>query len=96
MSIIANVLLLLLEIYSLIVIVQVIVFWLLRYEVMNIENPQTRNLVDLLDRLTAPVYTPLRKYIPPIGGVDITPMVVIVIILILEALIRHLAWGVPL
>lgn len=77
MAMIGELLSLAIEIYIYIIIVQVAVSWLIAFEVINIENHQARNLVRLLERVTEPVYKPLRKYIPPIGGIDITPIIVI-------------------
>ena len=73
-------------IYTLIIIASAIVTWLIAFEVINTSNPQTANLVRLLNKMTEPVYKPLRKYIPPIGGIDITPIIVIIVL----ALIDHL------
>ena len=68
------------------IIASAIVTWLIAFDVISTENPQTANLVRLLGKVTDPVYKPLRKYIPPIGGIDITPIIVIIIL----ALIDHL------
>lgn len=65
------------QFYILVIIVQVAVSWLLAFEIINPQNQQARNLTRLLDRITDPVYRPLRKYVPPIGGIDITPIIVI-------------------
>lgn len=65
------------DIYIGIIIIQVAVSWLINFEVINAGNAQAQNLVRLLQRATDPVYKPLRKYVPPIGGIDITPIIVI-------------------
>ncbi len=65
------------QVYLIIIIAQVLVSWLIAFDVININNPKARNLVELLRKATDPVYKPLRKYIPPIGGIDITPIIVI-------------------
>ena len=65
------------DIYIGIIIVQVAVSWLINFEVINAGSPQAKNLIRLLQKATDPVYKPLRKYIPPIGGIDITPIIVI-------------------
>ncbi|MCD8498061.1 MAG: YggT family protein [Alphaproteobacteria bacterium] len=77
MPMIGYILSLAIQFYVMIIIVQVAVSWLLAFEIINPQNPQARNLVRLLNRLTDPLYKPLRKYIPPIGGIDITPIIVI-------------------
>lgn len=67
-----------------VIIAQVVISWLVAFQVMNLSNPQARNLVNLLDKITAPVYKPLRKFIPPIAGIDITPIIVIFGVIILR------------
>ncbi len=64
-------------IYIWIILIQVLISWLIVFEVINIKNKQAQNLIELLKKATDPVFTPLRKYIPPIGGIDVTPIVVI-------------------
>ncbi|HPF77764.1 MAG TPA: YggT family protein [Alphaproteobacteria bacterium] len=70
-------LMLALDICFWIIIVQVIMSWLLAFQVINPSNPQARNLIQLLQKVTDPVYRPLRKFIPPIAGIDLTPIIVI-------------------
>lgn len=65
------------DVYILIIILQVAVSWLIIFEVINAAHPQAQNLLEVLRRATDPVYKPLQKYVPPIGGIDITPLVVI-------------------
>jgi YggT family protein len=55
--------------------------------VVNASSPQAQNLLDLLARATNPVFRPLRKYIPPIGGIDITPLVVILVLVVIKDLL---------
>ena len=77
MVLIGQILILLLDIFFWLIIAQVVVSWLIVFEVINIRNPQAANLVRLLERATAPVYRPLRRVIPPIGGIDLTPIIVV-------------------
>ena len=84
---IGNLLLFLLDVCFWIIIVQVVLSWLITFEVINIRNPQAANFVRLIDRITAPVYTPLRKVVPPIAGIDITPIIVIFAIYLLKSLV---------
>lgn len=73
-----NLLLIALEIFQWIIIIQVVMSWLVAFEVINVRNPQGQNLMHLLARATDWIYQPLRKFIPPIGGIDITPIIVII------------------
>ena len=87
MAIIGEILLLLLNICFWIIIIQVVLSWLITFEVINIRNPQAANFVRLIERITAPVYKPLRKIIPPIAGIDLTPIVVIFAIYLLKHIV---------
>ena len=64
-------------IYIWIIVIQVLISWLIIFEVININNSKAKNLINLLQKATDPVFKPIRKYIPPIGGIDITPIIVI-------------------
>ncbi len=75
------------DIYITIIVIQVAVSWLIAFDVINASNEQAQNLINLLKKLTDPVYKPLKKYIPPIGGIDITPLVVIVLLCIVRSII---------
>lgn len=77
MSMIGYLLSLAIQAYIMVIIIHVAVGWMIAFEIINAKNPQAQNLMRLLNRLTDPVYAPLRKYIPPIGGIDITPIIVI-------------------
>ena len=95
MSLIFYLISLAISIYILIIIIQVAVSWLISFEVINTENEAAKNLVNLLKKATDPVYKPIRKYVPPIGGIDLTPLIVIILLQLLEyvvvgALVRAL------
>ena len=92
MVFIGKILIFCLEVYFWVIIASVVISWLIAFEVVNTRNQQAANLVDLLNRATEPVYKPIRKYIPPIGGIDLTPIVVIFGIYILTDLIYHLMY----
>lgn len=90
MMLIGKLLLLCLDVYFWIIIASVIISWLIAFDVVNAKNPQAQNLIRLLERVTEPVYRPLRKFIPPIGGIDITPIIVIIGISIVRAIVINL------
>lgn len=73
--------------YIFVIIAQVAISWLVIFNVFNLENPQARNLVRLLGKLTDPVMKPVQKYIPPIGGLDLTPIIVIIGLQILQSVL---------
>ena len=77
MGLIFQLLSLAIDIYIGIIILQVIINWLVIFDVINTKNQQAQNLLKLLARATDPVYKRIRKYVPPIGGIDLTPLIVI-------------------
>ena len=73
-----------LEIYKWIVIAAVIVSWLTAFNVINQYNNFVRTLLRILIALTEPVFRPIRKVIPAVGGLDLSPIIVFVIIWFLQ------------
>ena len=57
---------------------------LVAFNVINLHNDMVRGLLTGLDRLTAPLYRPFRKILPDMGGLDFSPMVVILLIVIVK------------
>jgi YggT family protein len=74
----------LLDIYKWVVIIAVITSWLLTLGVLTTANHVVRGVIDVLYRLTEPVYRPFRRFLPNFGGLDITPLVVLLIIWLVE------------
>ena len=74
----------LLEFYKWIVIAAVIVSWLTAFNVINERNNFVRTVLRILITLTDPVFRQIRRVIPPIGGLDLSPIIVFVIIWFLQ------------
>ena len=71
---------LVLNLYWWVVVIAVIVSWLIAFNVINTYNNFVRSLLRALEALTEPVFRRIRKVIPPIGGLDLSPLVVLVAI----------------
>jgi len=67
-----------------IIIVQAILSWLIAFNVINTSNEIIRSIWIALDRLTEPLYRPIRRVMPDLGALDLSPMVVLLIIIILQ------------
>jgi YggT family protein len=63
------------------IIANAIVSWLIAFDIVNMRNRAAFTIVRMLDRVTAPFLAPFRRFIPPIGGMDITPVILIVLIM---------------
>ncbi|MDH5722677.1 MAG: YggT family protein [Alphaproteobacteria bacterium] len=78
------------QIYILIVFLEVAMNWLIALDIVKAGNDAAIRLTTFLKKATDPVYTPIRKYVPPIGGLDLTPLVVILGIQLLMAFLGAL------
>lgn len=72
-----------------IVIAHVLVSWLVSFQVLNLRQPLVAQLWYMLQRLTDPLYKPIRRILPNMGGLDLAPLVVILIIFALRQLIAN-------
>ena len=89
---IAALLIEILEIYKWIVILAVVVSWLVAFNVINVHNNFVRTVLRILMALTEPVFRPVRRVIPPVAGLDLSPIVVFVIIWFLQYTIQYLSF----
>jgi len=78
---------LLLSVLMWIIIIQAILSWLVAFNVINTYNDFVRQLLYALDRITEPLYRPVRKIMPDFGALDLSPMVVLLIIYIIRNII---------
>jgi len=85
MGVIASILDLLLNILQWIIIVQAILSWLVAFNVVNTHNEFVRQLLAGLDRITAPLYRPIRRVLPDFGGIDFSPFIVIIAIIVIRS-----------
>jgi YggT family protein len=90
---IIQLLLLALQVYFWIVIMTVVVSWLVVFDAINTRNKWVFKFCDFLNKATNPVIMRLRKVVPPMGGIDITPMIVIFGIYFLENMLHRLAYS---
>jgi YggT family protein len=67
-----------------IIIIQAILSWLVVFNVINTYNPGVRAFLRALDRITTPLYRPFRRILPDFGGLDFSPLIVILLIIILK------------
>ena len=93
MNPIAALLIQVLEIYKWILIVAVIVSWLTAFNVINVHNNFVRSLLRVLLALTEPVLAPVRRMLPAMGGLDLSPIVVFVLIWFLQYTIRWVSFN---
>lgn len=68
----------------------VVLTWLVAFNVVNTRNRFVYLLGDFLHRITEPALRPIRRLLPNFGGIDISPMVLILLLLFLEQLLSRL------
>ncbi|HEX7876583.1 MAG TPA: YggT family protein [Sphingobium sp.] len=79
-----QIIVILLDVLWWIIIIQAIMSWLIAFNVINTSSDVVRTIIVALDRMTAPIYNPIRRVMPDLGALDLSPMVVLLAILILR------------
>ena len=74
-----------------IIIVQFVLSLLISFNVVNTSNNFVRSLYEGLDRLSEPVYRPIRRVLPNTGGIDFAPAIVLVLLAILNIILNNIA-----
>ena len=84
MQLVIELALLLLQIYSYVVIAAVVVSWLIAFNVINTSNSVVRQIVYYIHQLTEPALRRIRRFLPDLGGLDISPIVLLIGIWVLQ------------
>ena len=87
MRAILDVLLVALDIYTWIIIASAIFSWLFAFGVVNPRNQVVSTIGDALYRLTEPALRPIRRFVPNLGGLDISPIVLLLLIFLIQRII---------
>jgi YggT family protein len=72
-----------------VVIVSAILSWLIAFDVLNVRNPTVYRIAMALERLTDPLLGPVRRFIPNLGGIDISPVILILLLQALKILVNN-------
>jgi len=93
---IIQILIVLLDVLWWVIIAQVALSWLIAFNVLNTSNDGLRRFLQALDRFLEPLYRPIRKVLPDFGGLDFSPLVLILIISILgQIVLPNIAMSLP-
>jgi YggT family protein len=87
MRAILSVLLEALNIYKYVVVGAAVLSWLIAFNVVNMRNEVVRAIWEILDRLTTPLLRPIRNFLPSLGGLDISPVILLLLIMLVEQII---------
>lgn len=87
MRAILDVILLALDLYVWIVIAAAIFSWLIAFNVVNTRNQFVGMIGEALWRLTEPAIRPIRRFLPNLGGIDISPVILLLLIFLIQRVI---------
>ena len=73
-----------LQVATWIIFAQIVLSWLVAFNVINTQSNFVRSALNFLDRVTAPIYRPVRKVLPDFGGIDFSPMVILLLIFLIR------------
>ena len=69
--------------------IMIIMSWLISFNVINTRNQFVATVWRILNQITEPILRPIRRIIPPVGGLDLSPIIVFVIIFFLQSFIAN-------
>jgi YggT family protein len=84
-----DVIVLLLNLYIYLLIAAAVLSWLIAFNVINTRNQFVATVGDFLYRITEPVLRPIRDMLPSFGGIDISPVILILLIILIERVIYY-------
>lgn len=89
MRAILDIVVIVLDLYVWLLIASAILSWLIAFNVVNTRNQFVAAVAEFLYRITEPVLRPIRNFIPSFGGLDISPIIVILIIMFIQRVISY-------
>ena len=87
MASILQILLMLLSVAQMLIIIHIILSWLINFQVLNLRQPIVASIWDGLNRLLEPAYARIRQFMPDLGGIDLAPLVALLIIYALRIIL---------
>jgi YggT family protein len=89
MRAILDIVLIVLDLYVWLLIASAILSWLIAFNVVNTRNQFVASVAEFLYRITEPLLRPIRNFMPNLGGLDISPIILILIIMFLQRVITY-------
>jgi YggT family protein len=77
----------LIQLYTYVIIAGVIMSWLMAFGVINAYNPMVRSIWQALNAVTEPLLAPIRRMLPNMGGIDVSPVVLLLACYFVQAVI---------
>ena len=73
-----------------VVILNAILSWLVAFDVINVRNQTVYRIIRALDNITDPMLRPIRRFMPNLGGIDISPIILLLLLQALKMLVNEL------
>jgi YggT family protein len=89
MRAILDIVLIALDLYVWLLIASAILSWLIAFNVVNTRNQFVNGVAEFLYRITEPALRPIRQFLPSFGGLDISPIILILIIMLIQRIISY-------
>ncbi|WP_293812641.1 YggT family protein [uncultured Bosea sp.] len=89
MRAVLDVIMIALNLYIWVLIASAVLSWLIAFNVVNTRNQFVSTIWDVLYRVTEPVLRPIRERLPNLGGLDISPIILLLIIYFIQSVIMH-------
>lgn len=83
------------ELYKWVLVISVVASWLVAFNVINTRNRFVHIVIDVLTRLTEPVLAPIRRLLPNMGGLDLSPIILYFLLWFLQSLLLEYGLGSP-
>ena len=89
MRAVLDVILLILDLYRWVLIAMIIMSWLISFNVINTRNQFVEGLWRVLNQLTEPVLRPIRRFMPNLSGLDLSPIIAFILIFFIQMIIGY-------
>ena len=89
MRAVLDIILIVLDLYVWLLIAAAILSWLIAFNVVNTRNQLVSAIAEFLYRITEPLLAPIRSFLPNLGGLDISPIILILIIFFIQRVIQY-------
>ena len=73
-----------LKLYSYVVILNVVVSWLIAFNILNTQNRFVYSILELTYKLTDPILNKIRRFLPNLGSLDVSPIILLLLIWFIE------------
>jgi YggT family protein len=84
-----QILMLILDVVVFVILAHVIMSWLINFQVLNARQPLVSQIWYGLNRMLEPLYSPVRRILPAMGGLDLAPLVVLIAVYALQIILRN-------